>query len=547
MKVTGERLIPGLMSKDGEIEHFHRYSVIAEHVQDKVVLDAACGTGYGSGMLAQYAAHVYGLDISAEAIAYANENYSQENITFIQGGIEKLPFEDNTFDIVVSFETIEHVITEVQDVFLKEIKRVLKPTGFLVMSTPNKKTFTDERGLLTKFHFREFYKREFNSFLKREFSDIKIYHQFFSKVSNLVSYDENMKNNVRYNFDIQKEGLFFVAVASNSGGTTGIDLNSTYYYPDEYARFNDQIQIYYSANKCFEEESSVFVPISNRPGVISESVDIDYDEIKYIRLDPFSQSGKMRIVEVTAISSENQYIPLIDYTSNAESIDGDILTFYTPDPQILYELSSPAIIKNIIVQFEIYPSEIVLYDEFCKLREELKSCIEDKRGGAEQCSVLAATQTDGEKQFGNVEVKYKNLEAQYKDLEAQYTDLASELQKEYKKHTDCNNRFKELELQYRNLESQYRGLETEYTSAVTKGQQDNAEYNERYNQFLNLEGQYTDLRMKHEALEREKDESVAECIEIKKQYNELKEDYDSIINSKKWKLVTLFNGKENIK
>lgn len=491
MKVTGERLIPGLMSKDGEIEHFHRYSAIAEGVQDKIVLDAACGTGYGSGMLAQYATHVYGLDISEEAIGYANENYGQENITFIQGSIEKLPFEDDTFDIVISFETIEHVITEVQDEFLKEIKRVLKPTGFLIMSTPNKKTFTDERGLLTKFHFREFYKREFTKFLGREFNEIKIYHQFFSKASNIISYDENMKNDVRYNYDTQKEGLFFIAVASNYGEFAGINLNSTYYYPDEYARCNDQIQIYYSTDNCFEEDASVFAPISNHPGVVSESIKIDYEKVKYIRLDPFSQPGKMRIVEVTAISSENKYIPLINYSSNAESVESDILTFYTHDPQILFELESSTIIKNIIVQFEIYPSEIYLYDEFCKLRKELE--------------VLGGQRN--------------NLEVQYKDLE----------------------------IQYKHLESQYRKLEMDYTSEIVKAKQNGTEYNERYKYYSNLELSCTNLKIRCEALEHEKEDVVQESEKIKEQYSILKENYNSIINSKIWKLINPFISKGNIK
>lgn len=475
MKVTGERLIPGLMSKDGEIEHFHRYSAVAEYMRNKIVLDAACGTGYGSGILSQYASKVFGIDISEDAVKYANENYSQNNTTFIQANISELPFKDETFDVVVSFETIEHVITEMQDEFLKEIKRVLKPTGVLIMSTPNKKLFTDERGLLTKFHFREFYKREFLDFLGRDFKNIKIYHQFFSKVSNLVSYDENMEGDRRYKFDAQKEGLFLIAVASNSEAYKDFNLNSTYYYPDEYAKLNDQIQVYYGKNNCFKEEESAFVPISNNPGVISESIDIDNGEIKYIRLDPFSQPGKMRIVEVIAITNENKYISLINYSSNAENVDNDIMTFYTSDPQIIFELDSPTIIKNIVVQFEIYPAEFNLYDEFSKLRESLaRTCAEEKNDIIEQKN--------------DVIKQYKGLEIQYRNLEVQFLNGVEELKQQADNIKRSDRKIEVLELQYKEIENKYKELERQRNDAILEREKIEEQHNiliERYNAIIN--------------------------------------------------------------
>ena len=81
MKVTGERFVPGKMFKHSEIEHMHRYTAVAPLLKGKVVLDAACGTGYGSNMLAREAERVCGIDISQEAIAYANENFgATENV-----------------------------------------------------------------------------------------------------------------------------------------------------------------------------------------------------------------------------------------------------------------------------------------------------------------------------------------------------------------------------------------------------------------------------------------------------------------------------------
>ena len=75
MRATGERYVPNKMSRDSEIEHYHRYTAAGFLIKGLSVLDAACGTGFGSDILARSAAHVTGIDISSEAIEYAQGNY----------------------------------------------------------------------------------------------------------------------------------------------------------------------------------------------------------------------------------------------------------------------------------------------------------------------------------------------------------------------------------------------------------------------------------------------------------------------------------------
>jgi 2-polyprenyl-3-methyl-5-hydroxy-6-metoxy-1,4-benzoquinol methylase len=110
MEFTGERYIPSSID-DGIIgrEHWQRYLFSAKLVQGKDVLDIASGAGYGTNYLAQTARYAYGVDISNEAIEYSNQHYVKNNLKFIQGSIENIPFDENCLDIVVSFETIEHV------------------------------------------------------------------------------------------------------------------------------------------------------------------------------------------------------------------------------------------------------------------------------------------------------------------------------------------------------------------------------------------------------------------------------------------------------
>ncbi len=215
---TGERFIPGIEDVRLKIEHYQRYVSVQKLVRDKVILDAACGEGYGSEILSRTAAYVNGIDISEETVERARLKYGErENLSFISGSIDRLPFEDGSIDVVVSFETIEHVGEELQDQFLKEIKRVLKPDGFVVMSTPNKAIYSDLFHYKNEFHVREFYRDEFVNFLGGEFSNIKLYNQYF-EVASLIDAADGANGNVEYHKDNEaypQEGKYYIAVAGN--------------------------------------------------------------------------------------------------------------------------------------------------------------------------------------------------------------------------------------------------------------------------------------------------------------------------------------------
>lgn len=214
---TGERFIPGIEDEMLSIEHLQRYMGIQEMVRGKRVLDAACGEGYGSCILAETAADVTGIDISKETILRAKSKYSAiSNLSFVCGSIEDLPAEDEIYDMVVSFETIEHVPEETQKKFLDEIVRVLKKDGILIMSTPNKKIYSDLRNYRNEFHVKEFYEKEFLLFLQQKFQNVKLFNQYFEVAGVIDSpADSNAVAQYSKNEDYDGEGKYIIAVASD--------------------------------------------------------------------------------------------------------------------------------------------------------------------------------------------------------------------------------------------------------------------------------------------------------------------------------------------
>ena len=183
LEFTGERFLPG---SSGEIwyEHWHRYHFAAKLVEGLEALDVACGEGYGSALLAQRAARVVGADISPEAIGHARANYADvPKLEFVAADCAALPFADASFDAVVSFETLEHI--RAQEAFLDEVRRVLRPGGLFVVSSPNKLEYSDRRGFANPFHVRELYRDELSAALAPRFPHARWFGQrmsFFSVV-----------------------------------------------------------------------------------------------------------------------------------------------------------------------------------------------------------------------------------------------------------------------------------------------------------------------------------------------------------------------------
>jgi 2-polyprenyl-3-methyl-5-hydroxy-6-metoxy-1,4-benzoquinol methylase len=168
-----ERIIPEETFGGPLASHLKRYDFIKLFCVNKMVLDAACGVGYGAHYLAKNAKEVIGVDNCEEAIAYAKEHYKKVNIQFKVMDVCNLEFPDRYFDMVCSFETLEHL--DDLEKFISEVERVLKEDGIFVVSTPHVKKST--RNPKNPYHKAEFSPKEFEGLLKKHFMTVEILGQ----------------------------------------------------------------------------------------------------------------------------------------------------------------------------------------------------------------------------------------------------------------------------------------------------------------------------------------------------------------------------------
>jgi SAM-dependent methyltransferase len=165
---TGERFVPWAREAALAYEHLHRYIWASTLVSGKRVLDLACGEGYGSHLLARAAATVVGIDLDGKAVAHARSRYLRSNLEFLQGDITSTGIAAaHDFDVIVCFEAIEHI--DAHEALLAEVRRLLKPGGLFVVSTPNKDVYDQGREEANPFHVRELSFEELRALLSRHF------------------------------------------------------------------------------------------------------------------------------------------------------------------------------------------------------------------------------------------------------------------------------------------------------------------------------------------------------------------------------------------
>lgn len=217
---TGERLVTSVKAV-GVVEHLHRYSLACEFVTNKIVLDIASGEGYGSNLLAKKAKKVFGVDISTEAVEHASCKYKQDNLSYKHGSVTAIPLEDSSVDVVVSFETIEHLFE--QEVMFQEIKRVLKKDGLLIISSPEKQNYEDINTEENHFHVKELYFKEFKELITCYFTNYSfafqkvVYGSLLVPAQNLnnsfTEYDGDFDN--ISSFDSLDKPVFNICLASD--------------------------------------------------------------------------------------------------------------------------------------------------------------------------------------------------------------------------------------------------------------------------------------------------------------------------------------------
>ena len=219
LEFTGERFTPECV-REIWYEHFHRYAFARELVGGLKVLDAACGEGYGSAILATKASSVTGVDISVNAVEHARTRYTSEQLNFHVSDCLDLPFDDDEFDCIVSFETLEHL--EDHDGLMTQFRRVLKPGGFLLLSSPDKAVYTDLQKNRNEFHLKELYRDELESLLRAYFPAYRLWGQklmFQSAIWSLdekpgVSFQQEKGGQVRSTRQPHHDPVYFMALCA---------------------------------------------------------------------------------------------------------------------------------------------------------------------------------------------------------------------------------------------------------------------------------------------------------------------------------------------
>ncbi|MBK1786095.1 class I SAM-dependent methyltransferase [Prauserella cavernicola] len=174
LHLTGERTVPGVPEENyWYTRHEAAYLALLPYCSNAVVLEAGCGEGYGASLIAEHAARVLALDYDEQTTAHVKRRYPR--IDPVRGNLAFLPVAEGTIDVVANFQVIEHLWD--QDGFLAECARVLRPGGRLLVTTPNRLTFTpDSDTPLNPYHTRELAPSELDNLLRDSGFEVELVH-----------------------------------------------------------------------------------------------------------------------------------------------------------------------------------------------------------------------------------------------------------------------------------------------------------------------------------------------------------------------------------
>jgi SAM-dependent methyltransferase len=396
MTGEAERYLPQMTGAHISYEHWHRYLFAARLVAGKAVLDVACGEGYGSRLLAETAASVVGVDVDPAAVRDAAASYPAWNLTFLCGPAELIPVEgEHVFDVIVSFETLEHLTADGQARFAAEIKRLLKPDGLLLISTPNRPVYTDRSGHHNPYHLHEFDRQEFVDYLRGHFAHVEVLCQRVYPGSYIWNADRPVNTYAEHQLALRdgrfepvrgdgKEQLYFIAACSDHE-PAGLD-NSLLVDLDDVAirglpgahGFHDAI-LYADTGGGFGDPSACSRRVPDRGDFAVTYSLREFGAIQGLRWDPverrFCRLRLDRIGWRDEWGAEHEIDPAAVATNGTREDDGTF-RFETADPLVLLPVTGAAASLTIRGRLEAEEPEETLprLEAACRaLRAELDS------------------------------------------------------------------------------------------------------------------------------------------------------------------------------
>lgn len=197
-----ERWVHGFMNKYGDELHLKRYEFASKHIAEKRILDIAGGSGFGTYYLAKNGnpIEIHSVDLNADSVRYANHRYPHDKITRFIDNAETYE-NKNYYDVVVSFETIEHLSN--YHSFLNNITNSLKPGGILIISTPISQVTSTNN--INKFHVIEWSFSDFQELIQQHFRIDRVYTQNITMKSQVV---DSFIKKVQYKLNPKKFQIF---------------------------------------------------------------------------------------------------------------------------------------------------------------------------------------------------------------------------------------------------------------------------------------------------------------------------------------------------
>lgn len=331
---TGERFVPWVDDPALAYEHVHRYVFACGFAEGKRVLDLGSGEGYGSALLARNARSVVGVDIDPEAVRHARNKYSNANLDFICASVSSLPLRA-TFDLVVCFETLEHI--EEQEALVSEVRRLLSGDGLFIVSTPDKSSYSDAPHHDNPYHVRELYFEEFQELLGKAFPEVRMFAQRVSAGSRIWPIGTGSSSAANHSghavVRAAKEGLepappdagdplYFLGVAgarlANVSGSILIDASHTLLESHEGMRKRLENEIQLSK----EDKARALAWKESQIAVLNEALEWRTAQVNNFERDEAEVKGYVQQLE-SEISRKNSYIgtlesQLRDQTRRAE-------------------------------------------------------------------------------------------------------------------------------------------------------------------------------------------------------------------------------------
>ncbi|MHC5539607.1 methyltransferase domain-containing protein [Singulisphaera rosea] len=362
MKLSGERYFPRLTNPELlpfepfiSYEHWHRYFYAVPFIAGKVVLDIASGEGYGSAFLSERAARVCGVDVSEEAVEHASEQYRRDNLQFFHGSAEQIPIPgEHVFDVIVSFETIEHLDADAQARFAAEVRRLLKPDGVFLLSTPNRITYNEGDTHSNPYHLHEFTREEFLDYLRESFQHVHLLSQHVYPMSYIWNLDHPGASNIEYQMTLvdggfrpcdsdQKEVDYLIAVCTNrdedpnTSDSVLVDLSETAFRGIRDRERWQLSSLFLDTGFSFRAEEVRREQVEYNPEFEATFILDSPDAIRQLRWDPLE--SRLCLVHIREVVWEDDQgkshaLDLDAVTSNGVLIEPGTFRFETLDPMI---------------------------------------------------------------------------------------------------------------------------------------------------------------------------------------------------------------------